>query len=70
MQSLPERRRAFDRWLADHSASIRAAALDEAADIATDEALNAPGRTSYTEGYEDAAFNAASAIRALKEEKK
>ena len=66
VMSVPERGRAFQRWLAAHSASVRAAALDEAAEVAirygTAPARDARDRITA----DDIAFR----IQALKEEKK
>lgn len=56
--SLPDGQ--FDPWLDAHSASIRAAALDEAAEVAEKHWASNVGR----------AHDIAAAIRALKEEKK
>lgn len=55
----------FDRWLA----SVRAAALDEAAEVAT-AGVYLEVATAYESGWNDHGFAIASAIRALKEEKK
>ena len=57
----------FDRW----RASIRAAALDEAAEVVKSQTPGpAEWGTEWAEGFEQATETSASAIRALKEEKK
>ena len=81
VMSVPERGRAFQRWLAAHSAPVRAAALDEAAEVAKAEGhkWHERGMDSDREeslvgrryaDYRDTALALASAIRALKEAKK
>lgn len=57
----------FDRWLDDYTASIRNAALDEAAEVAEQARRHRPG-TYATKHFMGRLI--ASAIRALKEEKK
>ena len=61
----------FARFLAARDVSVRAAALDEAEEVVKSQTPDpAEWGTEWAEGFEQATETSASAIRALKEEKK